>query len=180
MTFSVRSKHRPIHFYSDKTCYFLTLKTINSKNYFNSSIRKKAISDIIQKAAEKFKTDIFAWVILDNHIHLLFLLLKGLNLPRFVHNISANISRTINSLDGLKGRSIFHSYWDYCIRDEKDFFLHFNYIHHNPVKHGYVKSQYECYEYKFCSYKQWADKKGLEWVSNCFETYPIRDFTVEE
>ena len=31
-------------------------------------------------------------------------------------------------------------YWEHCIRDERDFENHLEYIHFNPVKHGYVKA----------------------------------------
>ena len=30
-------------------------------------------------------------------------------------------------------------YWEHCIRDEKDFIRHLDYIHYNPVKHGHVR-----------------------------------------
>ena len=28
---------------------------------------------------------------------------------------------------------------EHCIRDEKDFIRHLDYIHYNPVKHGHVR-----------------------------------------
>ena len=30
-------------------------------------------------------------------------------------------------------------FYEHCIRDERDFQRHVEYIHYNPVKHGYVK-----------------------------------------
>ncbi|MFQ5753938.1 MAG: hypothetical protein ACE5HI_18270, partial [bacterium] len=65
---------------------------------------------------------------------------------------------------------------DYCIRDEKDFWVHFNYIHYNAVKHQYANSMKE---YKFSSYNNWVDKKGENWVLSCFEKYPIIEFQVD-
>lgn len=183
----MRAKHRPIHFYQDETCYFVTLRTIGHVCYFGDDsdntrygvgVRKRVVSRVIRRAADKFKVKMFAWVILDNHIHLLFLLPDGSTLPGFMHNINANISRMINKMDGAGGRKIFKSYWDYCIRNEKDFFTHFNYIHHNPVKHGYIGTQQECREYEFCSYKDWVKKNGEEWALSVFERYPIIDFTI--
>ena len=32
-----------------------------------------------------------------------------------------------------------HRYWEHCLKDDKDFEHHVNYIHYNPVKHHYVK-----------------------------------------
>lgn len=34
---------------------------------------------------------------------------------------------------GIRGR-----YWEHCIKDERNYEQHVNYIHYNPVKHGYV------------------------------------------
>ena len=42
-----------------------------------------------------------------------------------------------------------------------------------------MKIQEEVLKNQFCSYKQWIEKKGEEWISDCFATYPIIDFTVE-
>ena len=78
-----------------------------------------------------------------------------------------------------KGGGVWNQYQDYCIRNEKDFYYHFNYIHHNPVKHKYVNEQSDVLGYEFCSYRKWIEKKGKEWMNDCFEKYPIKDFTVE-
>jgi len=179
MEISVRSKHRPIHLYASEHYYFLTLRAINHIHYFNSVEKKKVIVKVIKKSAEKFQIKIFAWVVLDNHIHLLFLSPEKLNLPDFITNMTSNISRGVNVLDGKVGRRVFNNYWDYCIRDERDFFSHLNYIHHNPVKHKYVKTQEDCRDYEFCSYGDWLLKKGEEWMADCFEKFPIVDFTVD-
>jgi putative transposase len=180
MKISTRVEHRPIHFYRDQTIYFVTFRTINRINFLNTDQKKQIVSRVIQKAIKNFFASLYAWVILDNHFHLLFLLPLGSSLPRFAHNISANVTRCVNQLDGIRNRKLFNNYWDYCIRDEADFWKHFNYIHHNPVKHGYVKSQQKCQSYKFCSAKQWVEKNGEGWLDSCFEKYPIVDFTVQE
>ena len=31
-------------------------------------------------------------------------------------------------------------FWEHCIKDEKDYIDHIEYIHYNPVKHGLTKS----------------------------------------
>lgn len=179
METSVRSKYRPIHFYADSSYYFLTLRTIDHIHYFDSDEKKKTIIKVIKKAAERYHIKMFAWVVLDNHIHLLFLSPKDMDLAGLINNMTSNISREVNVLDKKAGRKIFNNYWDYCIRDEKDFFSHFNYIHHNPVKHKYVQSQEECKSYVFCSYRQWISRQGEEWMGDCFERCPIIDFTVD-
>jgi putative transposase len=80
-------------------------------------------------------------------------------------------------MDNARGRKIFQNYWDHGIRDEADFWKHFNYIHHNPVKHSYTKGMSD---YNFSSYNYWLKKKKQDWIDSCFEFYPIVDFSVNE
>jgi hypothetical protein len=47
------------------------------------------------------------------------------------------------------------------------------------VKHKYVKIKDDVLKYQFCSYQKWIEKKGDEWMSDCFTTYSILDFTVD-
>ena len=75
----------------------------------------------------------------------------------------------------MQGRKIWQNYWDYCVRLEKDFWKHFNYIHHNPVKHGYVQKMEE---YEFSSHGDWIKKRGEDWMMSIFREHPIIDFTI--
>ncbi len=169
----------PFHIYQDRSLYFIAAKTIKGERYFNSDDKKNILLEVLKKALDKLDIPLYAWVILDNHYHLLFELSKGKDLWKFIKNINDNSSRILNEFDGQKGRSVWYQYWDYCVRNKEDFFLHFNYIHHNPIKHKYAGSQDDVLDYKFCSYRQWVKKKGSEWMADCFERYPIKDFTVE-
>jgi len=95
-----------------------------------------------------FSVELYAWVILDNHYHLLFWLKWGLDLPRFIQNFHTNSSRLLNKLARQENRKVWYQYQDHGIRNEKNFWQHFNYIHHNPIKHGYVKNMAD---YEFAS-----------------------------
>ncbi len=88
--------------------------------------------------------------------------------------IHGKVSYLVNKKENETGRKVFQNYWDRCIRDEADFWKHFNYIHHNPIKHGCVKNMED---YKFSSYGFWLNKKGKGWLDSCFRLYPIVDFT---
>ncbi|MGH2412996.1 MAG: REP-associated tyrosine transposase, partial [Microcystaceae cyanobacterium] len=48
-------------------------------------------------------------------------------------------------------------FWEHCIRDEKDFMQHVDYIHYNPVKHGFVTSPKD---WEYSSFHQYV-KNGL-------------------
>ena len=172
-------QHHPPHWYKDNTIYFITSRTVGAENYFIGPSKRKIIYDVLKEEIEKFKIDLYAFVILSNHYHLLFRIQKGIEIADFIGHLNGKSSKILNEAENKFGRKVWYQYWDHCVRNEKDFFLNFNYEHHNPVKHGYVKLQEEVLNYKFCSYKKWVNEKGVEWMSECFMRYPIKDFTIE-
>jgi len=169
--------HHPPHIYKDDSIYFITARTYQKEKIFNTDQKKKILFKNLRNEFSKIDYKLYAWAILDNHYHIEFKTKFGSNLGKTLNFIHGRTAFEINELENISGRKIFQNYLDYCIRDEKDFYRHFNYIHHNPVKHQYVKTQEEVSDYKFCSYKNWVEKKGKDWVDSCFETYPIIDLT---
>lgn len=179
MKISVKKDRRPIHFYTNQFIYFITVRTINNILYFNTSQKKRIIVQQFNSVIKKFQASCYAWVVLGNHFHFLIKFKNKEDLPNFMRNLNGSISYKINQHDKIKGRKIIDNYWDYCVRNEADFWRHFNYIHNNPIKHRYVKNIKELSKYKFSSFNAWIKKKSEEWVYSCFEEYPILDFTVE-
>jgi putative transposase len=127
----------------------------------------------IKEFFNEFTYKLYAWVILDNHYHLLFKSSKKVNLSEVMRKIHSGYSYEVNRQENHRGRRIWQNYWDWCIRSEKDFWTHFNYIHHNPVKHGYGQRMED---YQFSSYVYWLDKKGEDWMHSVFEVYPVINF----
>ncbi len=171
--------HHPPHLYLDDTIYFLTARVYKKEKIINTNQKKKILLKNLWSEFYKAGYKIYAWTVLDNHYHIEFITRRGKDLGEMLNLIHGRTSFEINKIDGIRGRKIFQNYWDRCIRDEKDFYFHFNYIHHNLVKHGYVKTQDDVLKYPFCSYQQWMNKKGEEWMSDCFAKYSVLDFTAE-
>ena len=168
-------QHRPPHYYFDQKIYFITARTINKEKFFNTKEKKNILKKIIKEAGDKFQITFYAWIILDNHYHLLLNISQGKLLSAFMKAINGKSAFLLNKIDKTEKRKIWFNYWDRCIRNEKDFWIRFNYIHHNSIKHGCVK---EMKDHQFSSYNNWIEKEGIEWVNDAFEKYPIVDFTV--
>jgi len=83
-------------------------------------------------------------------------------LARFVNMLHSKSTVFLNKLDSTPGREIWYQYWDRCIRNEKDFWKHFNYIHNNPIKHRYVKNLGDFSNYQFSSFNHYLRKQGRE------------------
>ena len=176
-----RNIHRLPHIYKNDTFYFLSARTVEKNKFFNTAEKKEIFRQVLKSILERYNYLLYAWVILDNHYHLIIKTEKtGEKLKFFMKGLHSLSAKRLNALENQKERKIWFQYFDRCIRNEKDFYFRFNYIHHNPVKHGYVKTQNDVLKYPFCSYKQWVEKKGEEWMSDCFASYPILDFTVED
>lgn len=160
--------------YLDDKIYFVTCSTLDKEKYFDTDGKKEVIKKRLKTGAVKFQVRIYAWVILSNHYHFLFQFKEKQNLGKFIGFINGGNSFDLNSLENKKGRQVWWSYWDNCIRDEETFYKRFNYIHHNPVKHGYVK---RCEDYEFSSYNYYLKKLGEEYMGSIFARYPIIDFS---
>lgn len=169
-------RHQPYHLYLDGTVYFLTSHTYRNSSYFDSNNKKSFLLKKIREVFNKFDYKLYAWVMLNNHYHLEFKTRVGKDLPKIMNHIHGSTSFMLNKDEEVQGRKVWQNYWDHCVRGERDFWMHFNYIHHNPVKHGYVKSMSD---YKFSSYQYYLSSRGEGWLMSCFKRYPIVDFTVD-
>jgi len=169
-------RNRPPHIYLDETYYFFAARTIFQKPFLNTNRKKNIFLNIFKKLLKKYQYSCQAWIILNNHYHLMLKVSKAENLKMFIKDLHSLTAKEINKLDGQKRRKIWWNYWDKCIRNRKDFWTHVNYIHHNPVKHGYVK---EMNKYKFSSYQHYLKKYGEKFLISCFAQFPVIDFSVK-
>ena len=131
-------RHRPPHVYRDDTFYFVTCSTRGKEPFFDTVIKRNILRDILKEKTERLSVRLKAWVILEDHYHLLFHVPSKDTLPSFIGQINGKSSYEINGIDRMRGRSIWYNYWDRCPRNERDFYSYFNYIHINPLKHGAV------------------------------------------
>ena len=75
-------------------------------------------------------------------------------------------------------KPIWWNYWDYCPRDETDYYIRLNYLYNNPVKHGYVSN---LADYPHSSFHQKIKKQGRDNLVKQFKTYPdYRRLSLEE
>ena len=65
-------------------------------------------------------------------------------------------------------KPIWWNYWDYCPRDEKDYFVRLNYLFNNPVKHGYVTN---LIDYPYSSFHQQLKQQGREKLAQQFKIH---------
>ena len=166
--------HYPPHIYLDDTWYIITASIYHKHYLLRPRGYKALVRDGLKTLAIEFGVQLAAWVVLDNHYHLLVKSRIGKDLPRFLGRLHGKVSFDLNTLDDTRGRRVWHNYWDTCVRTETDYWMRFNYIHHNPVKHGYTLKMED---WLFSSYRYYLGHKGKDWLMDVFRQYPIVDFT---
>lgn len=168
-------KHHPRHYYLNDAVYFVTAHIYKSKRYLDTDEKKSLLIKSFQAALADNEYQLYVWVVLENHYHLMFKTRIGDKLPQLIKQIHVNCLEQLNELENKKRKVVFYNYWDTYIRDKKKFYTHFNYTHYNPVKHSYVK---KITDYPFSSYEFWLNKKGEDWLNLQFHRFPIVDFSL--
>jgi putative transposase len=128
--------------------YFFTVTLLERKG---NDLLTRHIDQLRQAVAQVKKCypfKIHAWVVLPDHLHCLLELPAGdadyavrwrLIKTLFSRAIPADEYRSLTRLRRRERGIWQRRFWEHCVRDQRDYQQHFNYIHYNPVKHGYVK-----------------------------------------
>jgi len=103
---------------------------------------------VIHKVKAEHPFQIRAYVILPEHLHMIWQLPEGDSnyslrwekiktlFSKALYKTGIPLIKTKHDEYGLWQRR----FWEHTIRDEMDFENHINYIHYNPIKHGLVSS----------------------------------------
>ncbi len=163
-----RNPHNPAHLFVDDSPYFITGSIYQKRPLLASEdIKNFLLAAFEQCFAEKGWT-LNAWVILDDHYHVLGVSKNGKDLSRIIgkiHMLSAQFIRSQLQAE----KPIWWNYWDYCPRDERDYLIRLNYLLNNPVKHGYVTN---LHDYRYSSFHKMLEKQGREFWVRQFRDYP--------
>ena len=86
------------------------------------------------KSLDKIFYELVAFVIMPNHIHLLFKQIEDLKV--IIKKIKGESAFRINKMLNRSGRFWEKNYFDKVVRDEKHFGIVYDYIKHNGLKAG--------------------------------------------
>jgi REP element-mobilizing transposase RayT len=101
------------------------------------------VAKIVQDALlfhDRKKYELYAWVVMPNHGHVLYKPINGHSLAEIQHSIKSYTSSAINKLLGRKGQFWQKEAFDRYIRDGRHFSNTVAYIENNPVKARLCKS----------------------------------------
>lgn len=164
-------RHVPAHLFIDEALYFVSCRTYHGERILDTHDKKRIVQQTLLEVIREFHYEPHAWVILDNHYHVLFQVSHSKAIPLLFQKIHGRSSFELNRIDGVRGRRVWYNYWDECIRDERDYYNKLNYIHLNPVKHGYVE---DAEDYEFSSYRAYLESNGEGRLKEILVRYPIK------
>ncbi len=173
----IEGRNSPPHYFAPDSIYMITACTYQRARHLTEARTKEYFLEILFKLVHRLQWELEAWVVLDNHYHLIVRVEDGYyritQLIRPLHSITA---KYVNKIDGTVGRKVWQNYWDTVISFESSFLARLQYVHYNPVKHGLVKDPIE---YAYSSYR-WFMKNALSEVKSRiqdvrFDRVDIRD-----
>jgi len=165
-------RHHPPHYCLDHRWTLISAATIDRQPILADATAKQVVRDVLATKIGGFGAVLRAWVILDQHYHLLIKFSDGRRLPSFVAALHGATAHALNLAAGKAGRRVWDNYWDVGMRSESDLWTRFNYIHHNPVKHGYVENMAD---WPWSSYRFHLERRGRDWMIDVMARYPVVD-----
>jgi putative transposase len=151
-------------------CYFFTVVTERRQPILIDGPVRIALRDAIIRVREQYPFEINAWVLLPDHLHAIWTLPPNdANFALRWRLIKTHVTRTCGHLyfnpqwltkrraSKQSGTLWQHRYWEHCIRDQKDFNHHMDYLHMNPVKHKLIK---HASEWPYSSFHRYA-REGI-------------------
>jgi len=107
-------------------------------------LKNPAVAEIVLNALLFFNNQrytLHAWVIMPNHVHVLFTPADGWSLTKILHSWKSFSAREANKVLDRTGEFWQPEYFDRAIRDERGFIAAVEYIEYNPVKAGLCGNQ---------------------------------------
>lgn len=166
-------------FYRPGGTYFFTVVTNARAPIFVHPVARALLADALRTTQSLDPFDIFAFVLLPDHLHTLWSLppadddfsgrwkrVKSLFTHHYLHaglpEQSVSSSRSNRNNRGVWQRR----FWEHLIRDQDDLNQHLDYLHYNPVKHGHATCPHA---YPFSTFHRFV-RQGhypIDWHCQC-------------
>ena len=136
--------HRFEHWLADSQVYFITARCRDQFPAFASEAAKAVFWKQFDKYTAEFGFTPWVTSLVDNHYHALGYLRIGENLPRMMQRLHGSVAKLVNDLLPQRLTPFWRdaegkSYFDGCIRDEKQARLAYRYTLTQAVRHGIVR-----------------------------------------
>lgn len=142
--------------YSEIKVYHITIRGIDKQNIFFEDEDKYKFLEIINKTKEKYNYEIYAYCLMDNHVHLV-IYDKEQQLSKIMQSIEISYVFYFNLKYERTGHLFQNRFFSKKVEDRIYLKMVCRYIHQNPLNAGIGKTE----DYKWSSYKEYIDKNRI-------------------
>jgi REP element-mobilizing transposase RayT len=132
--------------------YHVLSRGNEKQNIVNTDGDRKLFLATVGEMGERFEIDVFAYVLMDNHYHLLFRTNRA-NLCRSMQWFGATYTKRFNLRHNRSGHLFQGRFKNMLVQNDAYLLLLSYYIHRNPLRAGMVK---RLADYKWSSYRSYA------------------------
>ena len=125
-------RRRLPHWTLKGSTYFITWRLARGVRHLGPAEKDIIVESLMHFHNERYR--LLAYVVMDDHVHVIARPLKGFELPRLVHGWKSLTANRINKLRGTTGRFWLDERYDRLIRNEQELVQKLEYIVTNPVR----------------------------------------------
>lgn len=141
--------------------YHVLSRGNEQKEIFHDDKDRSLFTDILGEMSARFSVDIFAYVLMGNHYHLL-LRTNRPNISKSMQWLGVTYTRRFNLKHRRNGHLFQGRFKSFLIENDKYLLVLSCYIHRNPLRAGIVR---RLVDYQWSSYKIYAyGKSSPEWL----------------
>jgi len=166
---------RPYRLQAENCFYHITSRGNDRRKIFLSDTDFEKFLEYVVTAKEKYDFYLLAYVLMDNHYHLLIKTTKP-NLSKIMHYINGSYTTYCNLKRGKSGH-LFQGRYKSLVIDADSYYQELTrYMHLNPIRAKRVENPGD---YKWSSYKAYVDRKREDQYINQEKVRKYLDMTGE-
>ncbi|MCP4252845.1 MAG: transposase [Candidatus Scalindua sp.] len=152
---------RPLRIEYEGAFYHVLSRGNERKEIFRDDKDRSLFIEILGEMSARFSVDIFAYVLMDNHYHLL-LRTNRANISKSIQWLGVTYTRRFNIKHRRSGHLFQGRFKSFLIENDKYLLILSCYIHRNPLRAGIVR---RLVDYQWSSYKIYAyGKPSHSWL----------------
>ncbi|MDR4510069.1 MAG: transposase [Candidatus Brocadiaceae bacterium] len=152
---------RPLRIEYEGAFYHVLSRGNERKEIFRDDKDRSLFTEILGEMSSRFSVDIFAYVLMDNHYHVL-LRTNRPNISKSIQWLGVAYTRRFNIRHHRNGHLFQGRFKSFLIENEKYLLVLSCYIHRNPLRANMVR---RLVDYQWSSYKVYAyGKSSPDWL----------------
>lgn len=141
---------------NEKQIYHIIIRGINKQNIFLEDIDRKTYLKYLKSVKEKIDFEIYAYCLMDNHIHLLIKDSRD-SISKIIQSSLVKYSKYFNKKYDRVGHLFQNRFVNQNVKDDGYLLRVQKYIHQNPEIVGICKTN----KYKWSSFKEYICEENL-------------------